>query len=37
LNAKRNPKCPVCGENPTITELVEYAYTCETQVPGSPG
>ena len=35
LNAKRNPKCPVCGENPTITELIEYAYTCETQAPDS--
>ena len=21
---KKNPKCAVCGENPTITELVEY-------------
>lgn len=21
---KRNPNCPVCGENPTITELKEY-------------
>jgi len=36
LNAKRNPKCPVCGENPTITELIEYAYNCEIQAPGSP-
>jgi adenylyltransferase/sulfurtransferase len=35
VKAKRNPKCPVCGENPTITELVEYAYTCETQAPKS--
>ncbi len=33
VKAKRNPKCPVCGEEPTITELVEYAYTCETQAP----
>lgn len=35
VKAKRNPKCPVCGDNPTITELVEYAYTCETQAPKS--
>ena len=35
VNARRNPKCPVCGENPTITELIEYAYTCETQAPGA--
>jgi adenylyltransferase/sulfurtransferase len=33
VKARRNPKCPVCGENPTITELVEYAYACETQIP----
>ncbi|GBE57776.1 putative adenylyltransferase/sulfurtransferase MoeZ [bacterium BMS3Abin01] len=35
VQAKRNPKCPVCGENPTITELVEYDHTCEIQAPGS--
>ena len=35
VNARRNPKCPVCGENPTIKDLVEYDYTCETQAPGS--
>ena len=35
VKAPRNPKCPVCGEQPTITELVEYAYTCETQIPDS--
>lgn len=25
IKVKKNPKCPVCGENPTITELVDYA------------
>lgn len=35
VKAKRNPRCPVCGKNPTITELVEYTYACETQDPGS--
>lgn len=24
VEVKKNPKCPVCGENPTITELVDY-------------
>lgn len=33
VKARRNPKCPVCGENPSITKLVEYEYTCETQIP----
>jgi adenylyltransferase/sulfurtransferase len=23
VKLKKNPKCPVCGENPTITELFE--------------
>jgi adenylyltransferase/sulfurtransferase len=22
---KRNPNCPLCGETPSITELIEYA------------
>ncbi len=25
VKLKKNPKCPVCGENPTITELVDSA------------
>lgn len=24
VEVKRNPECPVCGENPTITELIDY-------------
>lgn len=35
VNARRNPKCPVCGEEPTIKDLVEYDYTCDIQSPGS--
>lgn len=35
VQARRNPKCPVCGEKPTITELIEYDYACEMQAPGS--
>ena len=26
--AKRDPSCPVCGENPTITEYVDYVEFC---------
>jgi len=26
----RNPKCPVCGDHPTITELREYSWACDT-------
>lgn len=24
VKLKRNPKCPVCGDNPTITKLQDY-------------
>ena len=24
IRIKKNPKCPVCGENPTIKELIDY-------------
>jgi len=23
INVKKNEKCPICGENPTITELMD--------------
>ena len=25
---RRDPKCPVCGDNPTITELIDYEQFC---------
>ena len=25
---RRDPKCPICGENPTITELIDYEQFC---------
>ena len=25
---RRDPKCPVCGENPTIKELIDYEQFC---------
>jgi hypothetical protein len=25
---RRDPGCPVCGENPTITEYIDYAEFC---------
>ncbi len=28
LKFRRDPGCPVCGENPTITELVDYETFC---------
>lgn len=41
---RRNPKCPVCGDNPTIKELIDYEVFCglpkrgeEAKVNGSAG
>ena len=28
LKLRRDPKCPICGENPTITELIDYQEFC---------
>jgi adenylyltransferase/sulfurtransferase len=25
---RRDPDCPVCGENPTITEYIDYVEFC---------
>jgi adenylyltransferase/sulfurtransferase len=25
---RRDPKCPICGDNPTITELIDYEQFC---------
>jgi sulfur-carrier protein adenylyltransferase/sulfurtransferase len=28
VSVRRDPDCPVCGENPTITEYIDYADFC---------
>lgn len=28
LKLRKNPECPVCGANPTITELIDYQQFC---------
>jgi molybdopterin/thiamine biosynthesis adenylyltransferase/rhodanese-related sulfurtransferase len=28
VTIKRNPDCPVCGENPTVTEYIDYVEFC---------
>lgn len=30
LKLKRDVNCPVCGDNPTITELIDYEEFCGT-------
>ena len=29
VNIRRNPRCPLCGDEPSITELIEYSDECE--------
>jgi sulfur-carrier protein adenylyltransferase/sulfurtransferase len=33
LDVRRDPACPVCGENPTITEYVDYVEFCSGSAP----
>jgi molybdopterin/thiamine biosynthesis adenylyltransferase/rhodanese-related sulfurtransferase len=30
VQVKKDPECPVCGKNPTITELIDYEAFCGT-------
>ena len=31
MKIQRNPECPLCGENPTIKELIDYSQSCSTR------
>lgn len=33
LKLRRNPECPLCGENPTIKELIDYDAFCGITPP----
>jgi adenylyltransferase/sulfurtransferase len=40
FKVRRNPKCPMCGDRPTITQLIDYEQFCgirgqETPAPAS--
>jgi adenylyltransferase/sulfurtransferase len=28
LKLRKNPECPVCGQNPTVTQLIDYQQFC---------
>jgi adenylyltransferase/sulfurtransferase len=34
LKLRKNPECPVCGEHPTITKLIDYHQFCGVPQPG---
>src|ERR1700759_2257612 len=33
LKLRKNPECPVCGENPTVTALIDYDQFCGITPP----
>ena len=33
LKLRRDPQCPVCGENPTVKELIDYEMFCGIEPP----
>ena len=33
MKVRRNPECPVCGDHPTITELIDYHEFCGVPNP----
>lgn len=35
LKLRKNPECPVCGKNPTVTQLIDYQQFCGI-VPETP-
>jgi len=35
LSLSPDPECPVCGENPTVTELIDYERFCGHETPGA--
>jgi len=37
LKLRKNPECPVCGTNPTVTELIDYDQFCGVPKPTEVG
>jgi sulfur-carrier protein adenylyltransferase/sulfurtransferase len=33
LKLRRNPECPVCGDHPTVTKLIDYQQFCGIPKP----
>jgi adenylyltransferase/sulfurtransferase len=36
VKIKRDPACPVCGDEPTVTELIDYDLFCGVPSGGVP-
>ena len=37
VKLRRNPACPLCGDNPTVTELIDYEVFCGVAPPVAAG
>ncbi len=37
VRLRRDPKCPLCGDDATMTELIDYAGFCGAPFPGHDG
>jgi len=37
LKLRKNPECPVCGTNPTVTALIDYDQFCGVEKPKDNG
>jgi adenylyltransferase/sulfurtransferase len=37
VKLRRNPQCPLCGDNPTIHELIDYEVFCGLKAPAVVG
>jgi molybdopterin/thiamine biosynthesis adenylyltransferase len=37
VKLRRDPKCPLCGDEPTIHELIDYEGFCGAPFPGPDG
>ncbi|MFO0948706.1 MAG: molybdopterin-synthase adenylyltransferase MoeB [Planctomycetota bacterium] len=37
VKLRSDPECPMCGEKPTITQLIDYDLFCSTPKPGDQG
>ena len=35
VRIRRNPACELCGDSPTVKELVDYEAFCSVQLPGA--
>jgi adenylyltransferase/sulfurtransferase len=36
FKVRRNPRCPICGDNPTIQQLIDYEQFCGVRGQAAP-